>query len=82
MKYDLLLFKNDMKSSNYINYGSKFINNINIEDPFKIYKDYYSKISSKDILNISNRIFKPENLVIVSIFKNKVNSNYEIFKFL
>ena len=40
LKYDLLLFKNDMKSSNYINYGSKFINNINIEDPFKIYKDY------------------------------------------
>lgn len=82
LKYDLLLFKNDMKSSNYITYGVKYINKINIEDPFKIYKDYYSKLTSKDLLKVSNKIFKSENLVIVNIFKHNVKSNYEIFKFL
>ena len=56
--------------------GSKYINDINIEDPFVIFNKFYNKITAKDILKISQQIFTSKNLVVTITYKNKISENY------
>ena len=80
LKYDILITNNDNNSSFYISYGDKIINNINIITPNEVFNKYYKHIDVKNIKKISNLVFRPDNLIINVIHKNKINDKFSIFR--
>ena len=81
IRYNLLNLKNNLDSRNYISYGDKYINKMKIENPFEIYDRVYKKITPKNLLDISNEIFKLNNLHIICIHKSNISDIFKTLKF-